>query len=268
MRVVWTFSFNFRQEKTNKVIFLASSISLSPFAILPHCFLHSLPDCSLLFSPVCVLTLRYPCELLLYQVWEWALPGSKASEHLQRWMLLFSDARSRLGRPLWNLPQQGRGCVHTRHMHGNTHVFASSLIELCVILWYSLHSHFMIPEAYPLLCPNTGYQQGEDDNPKGLWVINTIITPVLQRCRSCGIRYSLMLMFFYSQILMNALMTLASMASASTQTALSDVNAPWDTVWTSVESDVKVSLSSSSSFSLFCHTLSQFIHLGPHYRKV
>lgn len=75
-------------------------------------------------------------------------------------------------------------------------------------------------------------------------------------------------MFFYSQILMNALMTLASMASASTQTALSDVNVPWDTVWTSVESDVKVRLSSSSSFSLFCHTLSQFIHLGPHYRKV
>lgn len=31
----------------------------------------------------------------------------------------------------------------------------------------------MIPEAYPLLCPNTGYQQGEDDNPKGLCVINT-----------------------------------------------------------------------------------------------
>lgn len=138
MRVVWTFSFNFRQEKTNKVIFLASSISLSPFAILPHCFLHSLPDCSLLFSPVCVLTLRYPCELLLYQVWEWPLPGSKASEHLQRWMLLFSDARSRLGRPLWNLPQQGRGCVHTRHMHGNTHVFASSSIKLCV-LFYGIH---------------------------------------------------------------------------------------------------------------------------------
>lgn len=138
MRVVWTFSFNFCQEKTNKVIFLASSISLSPFAILPHCFLQSLPDCSLLFSPVCVLTLRYPCELLLYQVWEWALPGSKASEHLQRWMLLFSDARSRLGRPLWNLPQQGRGCVHTRHMHGNTHVFASSLIKLCV-LFYGIH---------------------------------------------------------------------------------------------------------------------------------
>lgn len=59
---------------------------------------------------------------------------------------------------------------------------------------------------------------------------------------------------------MNALMTLASMVSASTQTVLSDVNVPWDTVWTSVESDVKVSLSSSSSISLF---LSYFVTIYP-----
>ena len=35
-------------------------------------------------------------------------------------------------------------------------------------------------------------------------------------------------------------MTLVLMASASTQTALSGVNVPWDTLWTLVASDVKV----------------------------
>lgn len=42
---------------------------------------------------------------------------------------------------------------------------------------------------------------------------------------------------------MNASMTLVLMASASTQMALSGVNVPWDTIWMSVASDVKVSSS-------------------------
>lgn len=40
---------------------------------------------------------------------------------------------------------------------------------------------------------------------------------------------------------MSASTTLASTASASTQTALSGVNAPWDTIWTSAASDAKAS---------------------------
>lgn len=40
---------------------------------------------------------------------------------------------------------------------------------------------------------------------------------------------------------MNVSMTLALMASASTQTALSAVNVPWDTVWTLAASHVKAS---------------------------
>lgn len=46
---------------------------------------------------------------------------------------------------------------------------------------------------------------------------------------------------FHSQMLMSASMTLALMANASTQMALSGVNVPWDTSWTSVVSHVKAS---------------------------
>lgn len=46
---------------------------------------------------------------------------------------------------------------------------------------------------------------------------------------------------FLSQMLMSASMTLAIMANASTQMALSGVNVPWDTSWTSAVSHVKAS---------------------------
>lgn len=46
---------------------------------------------------------------------------------------------------------------------------------------------------------------------------------------------------FFLQILMSASTTLASTANASTQTALSGVNAPWDTIWISAKSDAKAS---------------------------
>lgn len=46
---------------------------------------------------------------------------------------------------------------------------------------------------------------------------------------------------FLLQMLMSASMTLAIMANASTQMALSGVNVPWDTSWTSVVSHVKAS---------------------------
>lgn len=46
---------------------------------------------------------------------------------------------------------------------------------------------------------------------------------------------------FFLQISTNVSTTLASTANASTQTALSGVNAPWDTIWTSAASDAKVS---------------------------
>lgn len=127
-----------------------------PFLILP---LH--------FSSLCPLTFRYTCELLLYQVWKWALLGSKTSKHFQGSMLLHWNARSRLGRPLWNLPQQGRGYVHfPSHIHTGSYM---KLLASC----HSIYdfSHLMVPEAYPLLCPNEGYQRGPDDHPKGMFVI-------------------------------------------------------------------------------------------------
>lgn len=46
---------------------------------------------------------------------------------------------------------------------------------------------------------------------------------------------------FLLQMLTSASMTLAIMASASTQMAPSGVNVPWDTIWTSVVSHVKAS---------------------------
>lgn len=49
------------------------------------------------------------------------------------------------------------------------------------------------------------------------------------------------------KMLMNASTTLVLMASASTQTALFDVNVPWDTAWTLVESDVKTLMSVTSA---------------------
>lgn len=51
----------------------------------------------------------------------------------------------------------------------------------------------------------------------------------------------LSLLCFFRQILMSASTTLASTASASTPTALSGVNAPWDSLWTSAASDAKAS---------------------------
>lgn len=82
-------------------------------------------------------------------------------------MLLHWNARSRLGRPLWNLPQQGRGYVHfPSHIHTGSYM---KLLASC----HSIYdfSHLMVPEAYPLLCPNEGYQRGPDDHPKGMFVI-------------------------------------------------------------------------------------------------
>lgn len=46
---------------------------------------------------------------------------------------------------------------------------------------------------------------------------------------------------FLLQMLMSASMTLAIMANASTLMALSGVNVPWDTGWTSAVSHVKAS---------------------------
>lgn len=58
---------------------------------------------------------------------------------------------------------------------------------------------------------------------------------------------------------MNVSMTLALMASASTQTALSDVNVPWDTVWTLVESRVKAS---THCFAIFL-SVSPYPYIPP-----
>lgn len=52
---------------------------------------------------------------------------------------------------------------------------------------------------------------------------------------------------FLWQMLMSASMTPALMANASTLMALSGVNVPWDTSWTSVESHVKASSARSGS---------------------
>lgn len=98
---------------TNQMTSFRQSRSISNFLLL-------------LFS-LCVSTIRYTCELLLHQVWERGLPGSQTSEHIQGSMLLYWNARSRLGKPLWNLPHQGRGCVRFlshghKHMRGNTHI--------------------------------------------------------------------------------------------------------------------------------------------------
>ncbi len=58
---------------------------------------------------------------------------------------------------------------------------------------------------------------------------------------------------------MNVSMTLALMASASTQTALSVVNVLWGTVWTLVESHVKASTHCFASFL----SASPYPHLPP-----
>lgn len=120
-----------------------------------------------LFS-LCDSTIRYTCELLLHQVWEWGLPRSETSEHIQGSMLLYWNARSRLGKPLWNLPHPRRGCVRFlshrhKHMQGNT--------AQCALLIYFLH--LMSPEGYDRLCTNKGYQNGRDDQPKGLCSTDT-----------------------------------------------------------------------------------------------
>lgn len=62
---------------------------------------------------------------------------------------------------------------------------------------------------------------------------------------------------FLLQMLMSASMTLALMANASTQMALSGVNVPWDTSWTSVVSNVKA----SSARALLYHCLLSIIFL-------
>lgn len=62
---------------------------------------------------------------------------------------------------------------------------------------------------------------------------------------------------FLLQMLMSASMTLALMANASTQMALSGVNVPWDTTWTSVVSDVKA----SSARAFLYHRLLSIIFL-------
>lgn len=50
-------------------------------------------------------------------------------------------------------------------------------------------SHLMVTEAYPLLCPNEGYQRGPDDHPKGLCVINSesSLSLLVVACNSLGV---------------------------------------------------------------------------------
>lgn len=66
------------------------------------------------------------------------------------------------------------------------------------VLFNGIHdfSYLMVPDAYPLLCPNEGYQQGPDDHPKGICVINT---ESLLSCMSVivGDVIHLVLLFFH-----------------------------------------------------------------------
>lgn len=121
------------------------------------------------FCSLCVLTVRCACELLLHQVWKWTLPGSETDKHIQRSVLLYRNAWSRLGRPMWNLPHQGREWAHFLSVVGTQTL--TSCVSLC--FWMELillTSRFL--EAYPQLCRNEGYQHVEDERPKGLWVNN------------------------------------------------------------------------------------------------
>lgn len=129
---------------------------------------------------VCVLTLRYTCELLLHEVWKWALPGSETSEHFKGNVLLHWNARSRLGRPLWDLPQQDRGYV-TSHSHKLTDMTDCTWNDVLFIVTCR------VPEAYPLLCRNKGYQRGLDDHSKGMFFIFHDFS--LNYC--CGIKLTL-----------------------------------------------------------------------------
>lgn len=136
------------------------------------------------------------------------------------------------------------------------HQPGAELVILTPCLFLSFFS-----EGYSVLCRLEGYQQVDDDErPKGLGATGTRVFQAFLICVACLFVF-LTLFFFLCfassfQILMSASTTPASTASASTQTALSAVNAPWDTIWTSAASDVKVSSFPLLSGTLFLSRLS------------
>lgn len=103
------------------------------------------------------------------------------------------------GIPVKSVPPREKVCsisYHIRHKCAQHTLICKETQALArnYVSFNGIHdfSHLMVPEAYPLLCPNEGYQRGPDDHPKGMCVINTVsslsyISFIVVACNSFGV---------------------------------------------------------------------------------